>query len=243
MTAPLFMVHLPLDERRLGLFAAAQRRLDDDEGYLFHAVLAALFGPDAPKPFTVTAQPGGGRAILAYARLDQPALSELARLQAPPEAYAVIDWTGAASKPMPAAFHVDQVLAFTVRVLPTVRTGKHHPVFRPGAEVDAFLAQAESNRDAPKPDRDTVYLAWLEARCVDSGAALVAARITGRRRRTLVRKAADGTRQALRQHPDLDIAGTLVVRNPDLFRAFLARGLGRHRAFGFGMLLLRPGRC
>jgi CRISPR system Cascade subunit CasE len=24
------------------------------------------------------------------------------------------------------------------------------------------------------------------------------------------------------------------------FRALLARGVGRHRAFGFGMLLLRP---
>jgi len=30
------------------------------------------------------------------------------------------------------------------------------------------------------------------------------------------------------------------VRDPTGFAALLARGVGRHRAFGFGMLLLRP---
>ena len=34
--------------------------------------------------------------------------------------------------------------------------------------------------------------------------------------------------------------GTLEVRDAALFQGLLARGVGRHRAFGFGMLLLRP---
>jgi CRISPR system Cascade subunit CasE len=35
------------------------------------------------------------------------------------------------------------------------------------------------------------------------------------------------------------VTGTLRVGDAEAFRALLARGLGRHRAFGFGMLLLR----
>ena len=41
-------------------------------------------------------------------------------------------------------------------------------------------------------------------------------------------------------HPDATFTGTLTVRDADAFAALLARGVGRHRAFGFGMLLLRP---
>ena len=38
------------------------------------------------------------------------------------------------------------------------------------------------------------------------------------------------------------VEGTLTVGDPDAFSRLLARGIGRHRAFGFGMLLLRPAR-
>jgi len=34
--------------------------------------------------------------------------------------------------------------------------------------------------------------------------------------------------------------GVLQVRDSAAFAALLARGIGRHRAFGFGMLLLKP---
>ena len=36
------------------------------------------------------------------------------------------------------------------------------------------------------------------------------------------------------------LAGTLTVRDPQAFATLLARGVGRHRAFGYGMLLLSP---
>jgi len=41
--------------------------------------------------------------------------------------------------------------------------------------------------------------------------------------------------------PDVTFTGTLEVTDSAAFSALLARGLGRHRAFGFGMLLLAPG--
>ena len=40
--------------------------------------------------------------------------------------------------------------------------------------------------------------------------------------------------------PDAVMRGNLTVTDSDSFVALLARGIGRHRAYGYGMLLLRP---
>lgn len=245
MSTPFYMLSLPLDERRLHAFSASQR-LDEtgetDDGYLLHAALAALFGKkDAPKPFA--AQSGKGRqqrSLLAYSPRTADELKEIATLHAAPEIYQIIDWSTAADKPMPLAFRQDQLLDFTVRVLPVSRAGRQHPCFRPGAEADVFLLKAEADRDGPKPVREDIYLDWLKDRLARGGADLLASEVSGRRRTTLVRKSAIKTPLRLRQHPDIDVTGTLAVRDPTLFRACVARGVGRHRAFGFGMLLLKP---
>ncbi|MDD4944986.1 MAG: type I-E CRISPR-associated protein Cas6/Cse3/CasE [Rhodoferax sp.] len=36
------------------------------------------------------------------------------------------------------------------------------------------------------------------------------------------------------------LAGQMRVTDPQAFAQLLANGLGRHRTFGFGLLLLRP---
>jgi CRISPR system Cascade subunit CasE len=40
--------------------------------------------------------------------------------------------------------------------------------------------------------------------------------------------------------PDATLKGRLEVIDPVAFRNLLIRGVGRHRSFGFGLLLLRP---
>ena len=40
--------------------------------------------------------------------------------------------------------------------------------------------------------------------------------------------------------PDVTVDGTLEIIEPEAFANLLIRGVGRHCAFGFGMLLLRP---
>ncbi|MEQ8964701.1 MAG: type I-E CRISPR-associated protein Cas6/Cse3/CasE [Azospirillaceae bacterium] len=58
------------------------------------------------------------------------------------------------------------------------------------------------------------------------------------------RPAADPPERVLRTTgvpvPDAVFEGVLRVDDPAAFAALLARGVGRHRAFGFGMLLLAP---
>ena len=104
--------------------------------------------------------------------------------------------------------------------------------------------------------REAVYDAWLSTRLV--GAAIMEeARLVAMRDARLWRRGKPGTGVAstMHGHPRSEFAGrallgrreavfegTLRVRDAALFRKALGSGVGRHRAFGFGMLLLRTAR-
>lgn len=108
----------------------------------------------------------------------------------------------------------------------------------------------------PAPSRAECYLEWLDGRLRNAGAELAAgdgdraaagrwaARVDAFRFTRLLARDRSGsrTRSAAVEGPDALVTGTLVVTDPDAFAAGLARGVGRHRAFGFGMLLLTPPR-
>lgn len=110
--------------------------------------------------------------------------------------------------------------------------------------------------DAPPLSRAACYVEWLDARLRDAGASIVcriphgsasdalAARVDAFRFTRLLVRDRGGPR-ARPQHlegPDATITGTLVVDDAERFADGLARGVGRFRAFGFGMLLLTPPR-
>ena len=42
--------------------------------------------------------------------------------------------------------------------------------------------------------------------------------------------------------PDAVMRGIFTVAEPEAFAGLLSRGIGRHRSYGYGMLLLRPAR-
>src|SRR5262245_15149769 len=79
---PLYMLHLPIDQRRLTGFAIEHRltpnRRPADPGYQLHALLAAIFRSLAPKPFAASRQRGGRGGldpvlpVLAYSRQPWP---------------------------------------------------------------------------------------------------------------------------------------------------------------------------
>jgi CRISPR system Cascade subunit CasE len=46
--------------------------------------------------------------------------------------------------------------------------------------------------------------------------------------------------QTASEGPDATIHGELTVTNSEAFGRLLATGVGRHSAYGYGMLLLRP---
>lgn len=250
----LYMLQLPLAGRRVAAFALAHGLGDDiadgDGGYVAHALLAALFGPQAPKPFVLQPRPHqpGAVDLLAYSAVPLSVLRMHAELTAQPIACEAVDWAGAAEKTLPASLPDGLVLGFQVRVCPTVRLARGAAEKNAGAELDAFLAaldqwKANGSPGASEPVREVVYHHWLTSRM--AGVELLDLRLEGLRHVSLSRRgiAPVGDSRPLKsfRKPDALYVGRLRVTDGAVLLNHLARGIGRHRAFGFGMLLLRPG--
>lgn len=245
----LHLLRLMPDMAALARWVAAsgQRALEEDTGYALHAALRASFGENAPKPFALLERPGSLQ-LIGYSR--QPAeWLERALLLADtsdPGAAAALGLSppqGALIRPMPPIWRTGERLSFEVRVAPVVRSRK-----QPGGgypEIDAafhpdFATTAPGGREA-------AHQAWLARELSRGGAArLVSARALSFRLSPIARRHAQAgdhrsgrtTRPGLL--PDLTVRGQLQVQDSVAFDALLARGLGRHRSFGFGCLLLAP---
>jgi CRISPR system Cascade subunit CasE len=214
---------------RFGLTAGG-----DDLGYALHTLLAATFGEAAPKPFRHF---DDARGLLAYTAHDADRL-QLAAQTAAPDVHAALGLERFATRSFPTEWAAGRRLAFELRVRPVLRTAE-------GRERDVFLAEIDK-RGVPDAElsREAVYAEWLGRELARGEAAnMERTQLDGFRLAASLRKssAAEGKRAAQRvAGPDALFSGELTVRDPAGFAALLARGVGRHRAFGFGMLLLRP---
>jgi CRISPR system Cascade subunit CasE len=239
----MFMIDLPLDGAALTRFAwrrghaGSRNSSDDDFGYAAHAWLAAALGEQTPRPFRLMEGRAGLR-LLGYAAANAASLAQHARDFALPDTLAVCDWSAAASKEMPATWSVGRRLGFEVRACPIIRGER---------ERDAYLVEVDQAKAAGRQpaSRTQVYARWLQGQLERDGAAQAVAEtlnLIGFRRVRALRQShsGQGQRHQSVERPDALMTGQLLVSEPDAFVRLLARGIGRHRAFGFGMLLLRP---
>ena len=238
MSQDFHLIHLQPDLKRLLPWAQRQGLIPDkgqgDLGYAFHAALRAAFADLAPQPFSFRS----GQGFLAYTT--QAKAMRLAVAMANPEVAHILglDVTpqspGLRIRPFPTSWKLGQLLSFEVRVRPVVR--------KDDKELDAFLSAAQRMPDAVL-SREAVYAEWLK-RQFEGVADLHEIRMTEFSLSTVVRRAApqgEGARSKRPvQGPDAVFTGVLQVRNSAAFASLVARGIGRHRAFGFGMLLLKP---
>ena len=85
--------------------------------------------------------------------------------------------------------------------------------------------------------REQVYSEWLVKQLdTRGGARLESAMLQSFQRTRVIRK----RHSRYSEGPDALMRGNLVITNGDAFAKLLAQGVGRHRAYGYGMLLLRP---
>lgn len=233
-----------------------------DEGRALHHLTAETFGPRALQPFRLMVAPGAANATLyAYANSPEAHLIATARETGPPEAAGIFALERLATKAMPDTWGPDRRLAFDLRVRPTVRLKSPLPnprqpdrPYQPGAELDAFLVEAYRCHPESRPQivagdttpsgmlaagrtREAVYRDWLAARlapavdlCLDTVRLVTF-------KRTRVAREGHGP-----EGPDATLRGELIVKDAAGFTALLASGIGRHKAYGYGMLLLRPAR-
>lgn len=246
----LHLLHTQPDVRLLAAWVARHHtrheRQPSDLGDALHGLLRAAFGAAAPQPFRYLDERQG---LLAYTPLDADALRAQVALAEPLAAQTLgLDATaqhpGYRLRPFPTHWPQGQVLGFEVRLRPTVRAAK--------GERDAFLHAVAQAQGAPL-QRQAVYVQWLRehlapregvAREPWQGAVelLDDVHLAGYQRQQIVRRTqavgGDARRGRVIDGPDALLKGHLRVLDPAAFAHLLARGVGRHRAFGFGMLLL-----
>lgn len=230
--------HLPRAHR---LGAAA------DAGYLAKVALSTAFGT-VPKPFRVLPLPKGSpvMTVLFYAAHPAEHWRDLLAITAPPSLLAALDPADIRSKTMPERypappFQLDVLFAPTVQFSAAKDTlGRGKAFELPAFEADrrAWLAAnpGAAAGDYPGAVQDS-NLAFL-LRKMPEGFTL---------------DSYDELRSEVVPLPRPDHAGGIVrptvpvvsarclirITDPAAFNAALARGVGRHRAYGLGMAMLR----
>lgn len=250
----MYLIHAPLDMRVFNRWVGQRgllRRGTFDPDFALHVLLSAMFGKRSLQPFRLFwSERRRCASLYAYADADHEALQEVAAAAASPDCIASLDPVALRSKPMPSIFAGGRRLGFDLRVRPVrrlrrdVQDTRSGAVARQGREVDAFrLALLQRCPDgwresgAPAQDsmsRESTYAAWLSERLAGA-ATLEQCRLSSFSRSRAVR--GDGLGP---EGPDATLHGTLCVQNPESFARRLRKGVGRHRAYGYGMMLLRP---
>lgn len=233
----LHLIHLPIPPRAFAQWArdpGIGPKGAQDDGATLHILLSALFGKGVLQPFRLFTPERGNASLYAYTSRPACELAETARMVGPPEMLAAVDIDQLRAKPMPRPT-AGQRLGFDLRFRPVRRLTEGGRV----RERDAFVLEAcrdypddDKGMIAAGRDRQAVYRDWLAERL--PGAELETADLVRFQRLRVLRNG-----RAL-EGPDATMHGVLVVADPGVFSDALANGVGRHRAYGFGMLLLRP---
>lgn len=255
MTEPLYFVRIPIHLNRLWRLAAernwtAQSGRFIDEGLALHHALGEVFGPSALQPFRLMVPPRGHEGfVYGYARQKPDSLRDTAALCGP-EYETVFRLASIEAKSMPVNFTAGRRLGFDIRTRP-VRRSRSLSDSKSPREIDVFQHATETRFPEPPQvavsgderemardgqTREVVYRQWLAER-MDGIAQITDLRLSHFSRSLAVRNghATEG--------PDAVLQGELTVSNPISFQGLLARGVGRHKAYGYGMILLRPVRA
>ena len=239
----------------------ARQGIANDEGLALHHFLSETFGKGLVQPFRL--MPGRKNAptasLYGYSTQGKDELKATADICALPEMEKILVLDTLESKIMPTLFKSGKPLGFDVRVRPVRRLksplaaesrevrrsqikGKPVKPFAAGSEVDAFLLERmRSNPEldvtttAELPTREHVYQTWLAHRFGDAVELdPKTCRMARYERRTVSRGGKE------RSGPDVTIQGEFRVKDPQRLACLIAKGVGRHTAYGYGMLLLRP---
>lgn len=230
-----------------------------DEGRALHHVLGETFGPGALKPFRLMVAPRSdlGR-IYAYSVEPAETLRETARDLSPPEMRSAVEWERLESREMPGEWRAERRLGFDIRIRPVRRVhSRLEDPFRrvtlgAGSEIDAFRHEALRNfpDDPPRRvddeelpsgmmtsgrDRAAVYIDWLQEKLGDAATIVQETARLAKFRRVLAHRG-----DAATEGPDAVLHGDLIICDPGAFGELLRHGVGRHRSYGYGMMLVRP---
>lgn len=260
--AALQMIRAEINVRDFHRWMGCRRLQDPD--HAMHCLLTECFGDLAPKPFRLIMPRGGSSGCLyGYGHAGADTLREAAQMYGDPLQCRIVT-EKLDSKPMPSEWQVGKRLGFDVRIRPVVRlqrdldrvppdklrifredlrNGEREFKPRPGTECDAFQWEAVLHpKGGMNRSREEVYAGWLSEKLGKNGAAsleLEQTKLVSFQRTRAIRK----LRARSSEGPDAIMRGILIITDPGAFAELLGKGIGRHRSYGYGMLLLRPARA
>ena len=230
-----------------------------DLGYLVHCGISQTFHGSSPRVFAVMDQdlrmnPKSNEhprytQVLGYTTESASALVGHARTYAEPDVLDLFDLDQIKSKPLPQDWPVGHILEFRIKMCPVIRIWRETNGAKRQVERDAWLAKVKVEEETTEignrvPCREIVYNEWFKALIERSrSVSLLQSHVVGFKLDSLVRKTRSDTdrNQSKRlDRPVVIIQGVLRVQDPESFNELLLRGIGRHKSFGFGMLLLKP---
>ncbi len=242
MTQSLYMIRFLLNTARFYDFAKRRGLLSTscDDGYVIHSLMAELWGEMAPKPFFVSGRDSRYLTVLAYSTFPKSVFIEHAQAFADPSCYEVIKWEHFSEKLMP-TWSNNLMLGFNVRVCPTKRSSKSSSY----GERDAYLSYIEHQNNSEDLSyqpmtRFDVYKEWLKDQLEKAGSVEVKKAEVETFQWSKFQRRNQKRKITVIERPDVFLKGELRLLDGKSFCSTLERGIGRHRSFGFGMLLLYP---
>lgn len=131
------------------------------------------------------------------------------------------------------AFSPGLRLRFTLRANPTIcKAGKRHDLL-----MEAKLRVKNQVEQADIwPHQQQAAVEWLQRQGEQSGFSLLTTDVDAYRQQHIVRPK---SRQII-QFSSVDYSGVIEIRDPACFQQRLAQGYGKSRAFGCGLMLIKP---
>ena len=237
--SPLYLIHGIVSGPDLRRWQGLRSLPDTDQA--MHILLTEGFGQDAaPRPYRLhlTAAQRYGE-FYGYSPRPAAELKEALQIFANPRQQLALDPDSLESKALPAQWRPGRQLAFALRACPTVRSaGRENSIGPAQYEYDLYRwTLSRLPKGQPAPTRNQVYCQWLERKIADHGGLeLQEAHVANYVPITAYRK----TNSKPRELPSVSFQGLLTINDSDQFNALLEQGLGRHKAYGFGMLQIRP---
>ncbi|WP_213732443.1 type I-E CRISPR-associated protein Cas6/Cse3/CasE [Citrobacter europaeus] len=176
--------------------------------------------------------PGGKERQFLYRREElQGAFRFFVLSQDQPVASAIFD---VQTRPFAPALSAGQTLRFSLRANPTVcKGGKRHDLLM---EAKRQLKAQGDSREIWLYQQQAA-LNWLTRQGEQNGFTLREGSVEAYRQQQIRR---EKSRQLI-QFSSVDYTGVLVVNDPALFLQRLEQGFGKSRAFGCGMMMIKPG--
>ena len=223
----LHIIRARVDFRALHEWMNEQRVGDEDTG--MHHIICSSLGELSPRTFRlIRPREGHHGKLYAYTQAGAEELVETMEAAADPLSWKVIDASSISGKPMPQGWKQGGRFGFNLRARP-VRRGRRAD----GKTVETDWYQ----RDRDGSNRMAAYANWLQYVMKKRGGAGVGLVSVTNYKDTAIARNRENQKVS---GPDVTFDGTLHVDDPEAFGEMLAAGVGRHKAYGYGMVLLKP---